>query len=179
MKIAVLAYTYGVNETDSTDYPDATFVGGKYSYLTSTIVSPDSPQFAEAKTAVQADLARAKVLGCDLVVVLPHWGTMLSHSADETQKAWRDIFLEGGADIILGDHSHVVQPNVFEEVNGKMTFTCYCPGHYTDVYTGRDADAAALVEVHVDRQSKQVIGASVVPMWCESSMSGNFRALPI
>ncbi|MBQ9007624.1 MAG: CapA family protein [Atopobiaceae bacterium] len=179
LKIAVLAYTYGVNQTDSTDYPDATFVGGEYAYLTSTIVSPDSPQFAEAKNAVQADLARAKVLGCDLIVVLPHWGMMLSHSADDLQKTWRDIFLEGGADIILGDHSHVVQPNVFEEVNGKMTFTCYCPGHYTDVYTGRDADAAALVEVHVDRQSKQVIGASVVPMWCESSMSGNFRALPV
>ncbi len=179
LKIAVLAYTYGVNQTDSTDYPDATFVDGEFSYLTSTIVSPNSPQFAEAKTAVQADLARAKVLGCDLIVVLPHWGTMLTHSTDELQRTWRDIFIEGGADIILGDHSHAVQPNVLEEVDGKMTFTCYCPGHYTDVYTGRDADAAALVEVHVDRESKQVIGASVVPMWCESSMSGNFRALPI
>ena len=179
LKVAVLAYTYGVNNGEAADYSDDTFVGGEYAYLTSTIVDPSSSSFAACRSAVESDLAAARDAGCDLIVVLPHWGTQFAFEPDEMQQTWRDIFLEGGADVILGDHTHSVQPLVFSDRDGRMTLTCYCPGNYTNVYRGHDGDASALVEVRVSRDTKQVIGADIIPMWTESALSGNYRPLPV
>ena len=178
LKVGVLAYTYGVNEGEFADYADSTFIDGEYAYLTSTIVSPTSASFDACRAAVEADLARAREAGCDLIVVLPHWGTQFSFAPDEMQHTWRDIFLDGGADIILGDHTHSVQPLVLDERDGRMTCTCYCPGNYTNVYRDHDGDASALVEVHVSKQTKQVVGASVIPMWTATAVNGNYRPLP-
>ncbi len=178
LKVAILAYTYGVNDGEAADYSDDTFVGGDYAYLTSTIVDPSSDSFAACRQAVEADLAAAREAGCDLIIVLPHWGTQFSFAPDEFQETWREIFLAGGADIILGDHTHAVQPCVLSERDGRMTFTCYCPGNYTNIYRGHDGDASALVEVRISRETKQIIGADIIPMWTESALSGNYRPLP-
>lgn len=179
MRIALLSYTYGVNLGDVADYPDETFIDGELAYLTSTIVDPASAQFAAAKANVEADFARARELGADLIVVLPHWGTQFSFAPDELQEVWREVFLANGADVILGDHTHSVQPIVLEERDGRQTFTCYCPGNYANVYRDHDGDASALVEVYVDRKTKGVIGGSVIPLWTASALGGNYRALPV
>ena len=36
-----------------------------------------------------------------------------------------------------------------------------------------------MVEVYVDRKSKKIIGGAVIPMWVQSRLHGNYRALPI
>lgn len=178
IKMAVLAYTYGVND-DLADYPDDSFVGGEYAWLTSTIVPETSASFGAAKAAVEADFAEARELGADLIVVLPHWGTQFTNEPDEFQKTWRSIFLEQGADIILGAHTHDVQPIVMEEVGGRQTLTCYCPGNYCDLYREYDGDCSALVEVHVDRQTKEILGGSIIPLWTSTQLSGTYRAVPV
>ena len=179
LKVAVLSYTYGVNDGSFADYPDETFVSGEYAHLTSLIAAPGSAAFDACKAAVEADFARARELGCDLIVVLPHWGTQFAFEPDEAQRTWRQIFLDNGADIIFGDHTHSVQPIVMEEVDGRQTLTVYCPGNYANVYRGHDGDASALVEVYVDRASNEIKGGAVIPMWTEAQLSGNYRPLPV
>ena len=87
--------------------------------------------------------------------------------------------MDFGADIIFGDHTHSVQPMEMKEVNGKMTYTLFCPGNYANIYREHNGDASALVEVAIDRKTKKVIGGSVIPMWTESAYKGNYRALPV
>lgn len=174
MRIAVLAYTYGSNY-----HTEDEFFGGEYDYLTGVIVSEDSPYYEQSLERVQDDFAYAESLDPDLIVVLPHMGTQFLLEADAFQQRWRQNFIDLGADIILGDHTHSVQPAFMEEVDGRMTFTAYCPGNYANVYREYDGDASALIEVFVDPVTHEITGGGLIPMWITAQADGNYRPLPV
>lgn len=168
-KLAILAYTYGTNNHDTDE-----LISNENSFVSSFIVGKDSPNFAKVKAAVAEDFALAKSFTPDLIIVLPHWGTQFTDAPDDFQRIWQKIFLDCGADIIFGDHTHSVQPIEF---NGK-SLTLFCPGNFANIYREHNGDASALVEVYVDRSTKKIIGGSIVPLWTESKLDGNYRALP-
>ncbi|MGN0518947.1 MAG: CapA family protein [Acutalibacteraceae bacterium] len=170
---AVLAYTYGSN------YHTDDYFMEEDTTLTSLICSPDSEYFDECKRNVYADFERAKQTNADLIIVLPHMGTQFEHTTDDFQNTWNGIFAEAGADIILGDHSHAVQPVEYMTTNGHTTAIVNCPGNFANIYCEYDGDATALVKVYIDKDSKEVNAISVVPMYTQSQNSGQYRALPI
>lgn len=53
----------------------------------------------------------------DYVVVYLHWGVEQSNYPEEYQKEWAREYIDAGADLVLGCHSHVVQG--FEYYKGK------------------------------------------------------------
>lgn len=174
IKIAVLSYTYGSNLIETSD-----LIEGKYAYLTSVIEGTEGEQFEMLKQNVEEDFEAAKALSPDLIVVLPHIGTQFSNEADEEQKVWFEIFRENGADIILGDHPHVVEPVLLEDYQGKKVFTAYCPGNFANIYRENQGDTSMLTDVYIDRETKEVIGGSIVPLYTHSPADGNYRAVPI
>lgn len=174
LKIAVLAYTYGSNNYEVGDLSD-----GGLSYITSVISGTSGELFEKLKKNVEKDFADAKALAPDLIIVLPHIGTQFSNSSDDEQNVWFDIFKQNGADIILGDHPHAVEPAVLEEYNGRRVFTAYCPGNFANIYREKQGDTSMLVDVYIDRSDKKIIGGSVVPLYTQSPADGNYRALPI
>lgn len=174
IKIAVLSYTYGSNYTDLSELID-----GKYSYMTSIICGTEGEEFDKLKASVEEDFRQAKAMSPDLILVLPHLGTQFSNEPDEEQKVWFEIFKENGADIILGDHPHVVEPVQIESYDGRTVFTAYCPGNFANIYRGDQGDTSMLVDVYIDRDSKQVIGGSIVPLYTYSPADGNYRAVPV
>lgn len=169
LKLAILAYTYGTNN-HSTDE----ILSGENSFVSSFIVSESDSNFETVKAAVERDFALAKSYAPDLIIVLPHWGTQFTDAPDEFQRTWQKIFLDLGADIIFGDHTHSVQP--IEFAGGK--FTLFCPGNFANVYREHDGDASAMVEVYIDRTTKKILGGAIIPLWTESKLDGNYRALP-
>ncbi len=174
IRMAILSYTYGSNGHSVSE-----FVDGELAYITSAAANTKGADFDRMKAAVEQDFADAKALDPDLIVVLPHIGTQFINEADKEQKTWFDIFKSCGADIILGDHSHAVQPAYVEEYDGKTVFTAYCPGNFANIYREYHGDTSMLVDVYIDRSSKTVIGGSVVPLYTQSAIDGNYRALPI
>lgn len=174
LKIAFLAYTYGCNYNS---YQKLT--GSKFSYLTSIISYSSGPEFEMLKSEVEKDFEAAKALSPDLIVVLPHIGTQFSNKPDEEQEAWFKVFKENGADIILGDHPHVVEPVLIEEYEGRDVFTAYCPGNFANIYRDDQGDTSILVDIFIDRDTKNIVGGGIVPLYTQSTISGNFRALPI
>lgn len=174
IKMAVLSYTYGSN-----NYPASTLAEGNLSYMASIISDTSGELFEMLKVQVEEDFKAAKALSPDLIIVLPHMGTQFSNAPDEEQTVWFDIFKENGADIILGDHSHSVQPAVLEEYNGRDVFTAYCPGNFANIYRENQGDTSMLVDVFIDRDTKQVIGGGIVPLYTQSAIDGNYRALPV
>lgn len=56
----------------------------------------------------------------DVVIVSMHWGTEYSHEVNGTQYSLASQLTEAGADIIVGNHPHVIQP--FQWVNNKPVF---------------------------------------------------------
>ncbi len=169
IKFAILAYTYGTNNYDT----DALI--NENSFVSSFIVGADSPNFDKVKKSVEEDFNFAKSFKPDLIIVLPHWGTQFSDIPDEFQRTWQKIFTDFGADIILGDHTHSVQPVEFKGKN----FTLFSPGNFANIYREYNGDASAMVEVYVDRATKKIIGGSIIPLWTQSKISGNYCALPV
>ena len=174
IRMAFLSYTYGVN-----NYDTEKILESDLQHRTSFLVGIDSPHYNEVKESVRKDFEKAKSCQPGLIIVLPHWGTQFADKADAFQKTWQQNFLDFGADIILGDHTHSVQPMEMKKVNGKMTYTLFCPGNYANIYREHNGDASSLVEVAIDRETKKIIGGSVIPMWTESAYRGNYRALPV
>ncbi len=174
IKMAILSYTYGSNYIDKTNLTD-----GDLSYLTSVISGTSGEDFEKLKSRVEQDFKDAKALSPDLIIVLPHIGTQFSNEPNSEQEVWFNIFKENGADIILGDHPHVVEPALVEEYNGKNVFTAYCPGNFANIYRDDQGDTSMLTDVYVDRETKKVIGGSIVPLYTHARADGNFRAVPI
>lgn len=174
IKFAVLSYTYGSNY-----YTEEEFVNGELSYITSVLAPPSSENFDAVKEQVRLDFEKAKAENPDFIIVLPHMGTQFANEPDNYQLTWCSVFKEFGADIILGDHTHSIQPAELTYENGKKVFTAYCPGNYTNIYREHNGDAAAIVEVYIDRNSKEIIGGGIVPMWIYSTLNENYRPVPI
>lgn len=90
LKIAILNYTYGTNG----------------------IPSPSDMPYAVARLEeekVISDLQKAEGLA-DFTVVCPHWGTEYQHKQSAEQEKWANLFMEYGADLVIGTHPHYIQP---------------------------------------------------------------------
>ncbi|MBQ7265189.1 MAG: CapA family protein [Firmicutes bacterium] len=174
IKMAVLSYTYGSNYIDT-----GVLTKGKYSYITSVISGTEGEEFEVLKQSVENDFKQAKALNPDFIVVLPHIGTQFSNSTDKEQEVWFNIFKENGADIILGDHPHAVEPAYIENYNDKNIFVGYCPGNFANIYRDKQGDTSMLTDVYIDRNTKKIIGGSFVPLYTYAPADGNYRAVPI
>jgi fucose 4-O-acetylase-like acetyltransferase/poly-gamma-glutamate capsule biosynthesis protein CapA/YwtB (metallophosphatase superfamily)/lysophospholipase L1-like esterase len=180
IRIGVLAYTFASN-----GHSDEFFVKENPS-ITSLIVAPDSKYFKEVKNQVLSDFKKIEGMDNppDLILVMPHMGTQFIHETDNYQKTWNEIFINAGADIIFGDHSHAVQPIEYKSVKNKdgsqkNAVIVNCPGNFANSYVENDGDATSIAEIYIDPNSKKVIAASIVPMYTQAVDEFNYRALPI
>ncbi len=174
LKFAVLSYTYGVNGYSTKELYD-----GDLSYVTNIIPAPFELTFRKAKKSVENDFKIAKSYNPDFIIVLPHWGPSFTEKTDFFQAIWEHIFIKNGADIILGDHSHHVQPVKIKHAGNKNVYVLYSPGNYANVYQKDNGDISALGEIYIDKKTKKIIGGSIIPMWTQSPINGNFRAIPL
>lgn len=81
---------------------------------------PDKPWMANRiePKAIHKAAADARAAGAEIVVLSLHWGTEGQHEPDVEQLDWaRQIMASPDIDVILGCHTHVVQP--FEKVGDK------------------------------------------------------------
>ncbi len=174
MKFAVLAYTYGSN-----GYSESELLDDELSYITSITAEPYGDNAERVRRIIADDFKRAQAENPDAVIVLSHMGTQFADYPDDYQQYWYDFFLDCGADVILNDHTHSVQPVEIFRHDGKTAAIVNCPGNFANIYREYNGDASAMTEIYFDRDSKQITGAAVIPMWTQSQISGNYRALPI
>ena len=118
MRIAVLNYTYGTN---GISFPED---------------MPYAVDLLEEKQVV-ADLQRAEELA-DFTIVCPHWGTEYRLTPDASQEKWTKIFVENGADLVLGTHPHVIEPIewVADEESGQEMLVYYSLGNFVNWTSG-------------------------------------------
>ena len=111
IKVAILNYTYGTNGfTEPSGQP----------YLVDNMT----------EEKVKADLAKARTMA-DFIIVCPHWGTEYVFKANDYQKKWAKIFVDNGANLIIGAHLHVIQPMEWiEGENGQKALCYYSLGNF-------------------------------------------------
>ncbi len=85
---------------------------------------------------VVSDLKKAEEAS-DFVIVIPHWGEEYSMGISESQQKWAQIFLENGADLVIGSHPHVIEPvQWMEDVDGHPMLVYYSLGNYCSFTEG-------------------------------------------
>lgn len=178
VKIAFLGFTYGSNR-----YPDEYFFTPEHRHETCKLVKPDSPFIEQSKAAVAAAFGRAKAHKPDLIVAMPHMGQEFRHQPDAFQLFWVDFLVAQGADIIMADHPHCVQPVEWRKRGKDDVLISYCPGNLLSSAVGRDGDASMLVEAYIDLHTRRPVAAGVVPLYAYAQAYGkggaSYQALPI
>lgn len=177
-RIAFLGFTYGSNR-----YPDPYFFTEEHRHITRKLVKPDSPLLAECQAAVAADFARAKAQHPDLIIAMPHMGREFFHQPDAFQRFWTDFMVAQGADIIMGDHPHCVQPVEWRKRGEDNVLICYCPGNLVSSAIAKDGDASMLAEAYLDPQTGKPVAAAVIPLYAYSGayakLGANYQVMPV
>ena len=170
IKIAVLAYTSIMN------YYKTDTIYDIYRYITRILPRKNKNKYYnEIYEDLKNDFIQAKKKSPDLIIVLAHMGTQFLHYTNEFQNEWNKIFSDLGADIVLGDHSHAVQPLQYI----GNTFITNCPGNFANSYIKKDGDSTAIIDLYIDKKSKKLIGASAIPMYTKEIRKDYFSAIPI
>jgi poly-gamma-glutamate synthesis protein (capsule biosynthesis protein) len=164
---------------------------GEYNYMVKIIYHDHVSQTQIDYDLIASDIARARALNPDFVVVLPHlgieyYGTMQraggGHQWD-TFGRWDsrwfnwmraiNFMLESGADIVMSHHPHVLLPAEFVYITEpcgtvRRAFAAYSMGNFISAqYTyPRDVGAVFYLDFDRDEHGKAFIaGASYTPTY--------------
>ncbi len=100
-----------------------------YTYSTNGITSKDDfviPYFEKELIEKQVALAKEKA---DVVIASCHWGDEYSYTPNKMQKENAEFLCELGVDVIVGMHSHCIQPMEWlTSENGNKTLVTYSLG---------------------------------------------------
>jgi poly-gamma-glutamate synthesis protein (capsule biosynthesis protein) len=83
-------------------------ISGETTWVTDTQPGT-APLSAQSLATVTVDIARARQVA-DVVIVLPHWGVEYAAEPSADQRAWGVAMVAAGADLVIGNHPHLVQP---------------------------------------------------------------------
>lgn len=126
------------------------------------VATPDKPGTAaghDRDQMVQAIEAAAEV--ADLVIVTIHWGVELDTEPRDYMIDDADLFIEAGADIIFGHHSHRVNP--VDMVDGTAVF--WGLGHFVWPHLNEESAQTAVAEVIVHPNGK--MDARIIPAYIQ------------
>jgi poly-gamma-glutamate synthesis protein (capsule biosynthesis protein) len=95
----------------------------------------------------------------DFVIVSIHWGTEYTHNPDEEQIRLAQQLADAGADLIIGNHAHNIQP--VEWLNDGKTLCYYAFGN---AINGQDfPDYTTYDDVNTGMASSLVLSKTVLP----------------
>ncbi len=153
IKVAFLAYTYGVNMNN---------VPKAKSYLINLIDT----------TLIKRDIDAARNDGDEVVLVYYHFGTQYRRMPDEFQKQIVDKTIQYGADIIIGSHPHVIEPvNFFKTNHAKLDsgFVAYSLGNFVSNQRWRYADGGMVLKIFLTKNFKTdsifISKVAYLPTW--------------
>ena len=149
-RVAVLNYTYGTNGIPAPN-----------PFIVNMLDS----------AAIARDIARARELKADYIVVMPHWGIEYERKQNKGQKGYANYMYECGADMVIGGHPHVVQPITLENKNEydvAQRVTAYSLGNFVSNQRKRYTDGGIIVKCEIVRDTNgtvRVTNYEYLPYW--------------
>ncbi len=149
-RVAVLNYTYGTNGIPAPN-----------PFIVNMLDS----------AAIARDIARARELKADYIVVMPHWGIEYERKQNKGQKGYANYMYECGADMVIGGHPHVVQPITLENKNEygvAQRVTAYSLGNFVSNQRKRYTDGGIIVKCEIvcdTNGTVRVTNYEYLPYW--------------
>ena len=136
IQVGIIAYTDSVNGMEGI-VPDAMLPFAVRRFRSYTL--DDIPPMA-------IDIANLREAGAELVIVALHWGAEYVDEPTDMQRLIARELSEVGADVIMGKHSHTVQPmEWYEREDGSRSLIMYSLGNFL-------ADQTRLTSASVESQ---------------------------
>lgn len=140
IKMAFLNYTYGTN-----GIPIPT--GKEYSV---NLIDKDK---------IKADIEKAKKLNADVICVNMHWGEEYRQTATQEQEELADFLFQNGVDLILGSHTHVLEPMEKRTVTladgtKKDGFVIYSLGNFMSGQNANFTRQSVILDIQLTKKGK-------------------------
>lgn len=159
VKIALLSYLTFINDSHKNALSS-----------TSELLIP----YANEKT-MERQVGIAKEMGADLIIVSMHWGVENQFSPNATQKKYASHLAKLGVDVIIGTHSHTLQPITWiDGVDGHKTLCAYSLGNSlsTMLYSYYMVGGILTFDiVQDDLGETRIENPLLIPMMCHYSMT--------
>lgn len=116
---------------------------------------------------IQADLSAIRP-ECDYLIVSMHWGNEYQTTESDYQNRLAQLLCDGGADLIIGTHPHVLQPMEWlEREGGHKTLCAYSLGNFVSNQHKRVTMLGGILEVELlfdqDGTLLETTSAGVIP----------------
>lgn len=110
------------------------------------------------KADFAGDVQKLRAAGAEVVIAFPHWGKEYVRTPDDSQKKYAKQLANAGVDIIIGSHSHMVQPMGYQTVdtgNGssKQVFTMFSMGNFISDHVVQYTDNGVILDFTVNEHS--------------------------
>ena len=136
VKIAFLAYTYGVNEEQSKTIKELETVN----------------IFSEEQAKKDIEYAKQK---SDTICVLMHWGDMYSNEVSEGQRKIADFLVDNGVTLIIGTHPATVQPmEIRQNKEGKNVLVAYSLGNFCSSIVEDNAKVELILNIELRKSGE-------------------------
>jgi poly-gamma-glutamate capsule biosynthesis protein CapA/YwtB (metallophosphatase superfamily) len=181
IQVGIIAYTDSVNGLESLVPP----------YVLPWAVRRFQSHVPDDVPAMAEDIATLRAAGADLVIVALHWGAEYVDAPTEMQMRIARELSEAGADVIMGKHSHTVQPLEWHyRADGSRALIMYSLGNFLADQTRLTAPSVAaqvassfgrtqygmLVSLQVVQEPSgeiRLVSADVLPTLCMRDFAGN------
>jgi poly-gamma-glutamate capsule biosynthesis protein CapA/YwtB (metallophosphatase superfamily) len=127
-RLALLNYTYGTNGLPVTK-PNIV-----------NLINTDE---------IEKDLAAAKKMNTDMIIVFVHWGAEYQSLPSSWQKDVANLFFKNGAQLVIGAHPHVIQP--MEWYKEKNQLIAYSLGNFVSGQRKRYTDGGAMIRLELEK----------------------------
>lgn len=177
VKLSILAYTDSLNGLD---------------FLLDTEEKMKSVNKIDARgEGIKEDIEKARKMGADIVIIYPHWGDeYAATNRPEYVKLARKM-VDWGADAVLGNHPHVVQPSEwYTSQDGRKGFIIYSIGNFIsnqvketigDYRVEHSVVLELIFDVNPGEKSRELKDVKFHPIWLKRTRDkkGGFLHQPV
>ena len=168
IQIAFLSFTYGTNGIT---------VPADKSYSVNLISDEN----------ILKQLSLAKELNPDMICVSMHWGVEYQTSPNDEQRRLADLLFQNGADIIIGNHPHVLQPMekrqiTLEDGSVKDGFIVYSLGNFLADQNKTYTRDSAILNLNITKSAEGKISinsATYIPIYTYKNTSKSYQKFKI
>lgn len=110
-----------------------------------------------SKERIAEDIAAARAAGAELIVAYNHWGAEHTHQPTPKVVTHAQEMADAGVDIIIGSHSHAVQPVVWlTAADGQQVLCAYSMGNFVSSMGRSTANDTFIAEIGIVREGGSV-----------------------
>lgn len=133
-----------------------------YTYGTNGIDIPADKEFAINlidKDKIKSDLENVKKENVDVICVNMHWGEEYKLKQNEEQEKLADFLFQNGVDLILGSHTHCLEPMekrtiTLEDGTEKDGFVIYSLGNFMSGQKADNSRQSVILDIQLTKKGE-------------------------